>query len=89
MVIGENGFGWLPYMLDHTDLEWEDWGRPLQRPTALSPALYAARIGPVTGVSCISPIVPFGDTASEWLAASTSTTASNNSGPDGTWRRLP
>jgi predicted TIM-barrel fold metal-dependent hydrolase len=24
MVIGESGIGWLPYVLDHMDLEWED-----------------------------------------------------------------
>ena len=24
MVIGESGIGWLPYILDHMDLEWED-----------------------------------------------------------------
>jgi predicted TIM-barrel fold metal-dependent hydrolase len=24
MVIGESGIGWLPYALDHMDLEWED-----------------------------------------------------------------
>jgi uncharacterized protein len=24
MVIGESGIGWIPYVLDHMDLEWED-----------------------------------------------------------------
>jgi predicted TIM-barrel fold metal-dependent hydrolase len=24
MVIGESGIGWIPYILDHMDLEWED-----------------------------------------------------------------
>ena len=24
MVIGEGGIGWIPYILDHMDLEWED-----------------------------------------------------------------
>jgi predicted TIM-barrel fold metal-dependent hydrolase len=24
LVIGESGIGWLPYVLDHMDLEWED-----------------------------------------------------------------
>ena len=24
MVIGESGIGWMPYILDHMDLEWED-----------------------------------------------------------------
>ena len=24
VVIGEAGIGWIPYVLDHTDLEWED-----------------------------------------------------------------
>ena len=24
IVVGESGIGWLPYMLDHMDLEWED-----------------------------------------------------------------
>ena len=24
VVIGESGIGWIPYVLDHMDLEWED-----------------------------------------------------------------
>ena len=24
VVIGESGIGWIPYILDHMDLEWED-----------------------------------------------------------------
>ena len=24
MIIGEGGIGWIPYILDHMDLEWED-----------------------------------------------------------------
>ena len=24
VVIGESGIGWIPYLLDHMDLEWED-----------------------------------------------------------------
>ena len=24
IVVGESGIGWIPYILDHMDLEWED-----------------------------------------------------------------
>jgi uncharacterized protein len=30
MVIGESGIGWLPYVLDHMDLEWEDQFKDLE-----------------------------------------------------------
>jgi predicted TIM-barrel fold metal-dependent hydrolase len=29
VVIGESGIGWIPYLLDHMDLEWEDQFRDL------------------------------------------------------------
>lgn len=29
LVIGESGIGWIPYVLDHMDLEWEDQFRDL------------------------------------------------------------
>lgn len=29
VVIGESGIGWIPYVLDHMDLEWEDQFRDL------------------------------------------------------------
>ena len=29
IVIGESGIGWIPYVLDHMDLEWEDQFRDL------------------------------------------------------------
>ncbi len=29
IVIGESGIGWIPYLLDHMDLEWEDQFRDL------------------------------------------------------------
>jgi predicted TIM-barrel fold metal-dependent hydrolase len=30
LVIGESGTGWIPYVLDHMDLEWEDQFKDLE-----------------------------------------------------------
>ena len=40
-VIGESGIGWIPYVLDHMDLEWEDQFRDLT--LTMKPSLYWQR----------------------------------------------
>ena len=30
LVLGESGIGWIPYVLDHMDLEWEDQFKDLE-----------------------------------------------------------
>ena len=41
VVIGESGIGWIPYLLDHMDLEWEDQFRDL--PLKMKPSGYWRR----------------------------------------------
>ena len=40
VVIGESGIGWIPYILDHMDLEWEDQFKDL---TTMRPSEYWRR----------------------------------------------
>ena len=41
MVIGESGIGWIPYILDHMDLEWEDQFKDLD--LKMKPSAYWRR----------------------------------------------
>ena len=41
VVIGESGIGWIPYILEHMDLEWEDQFRDLT--LTMKPSLYWRR----------------------------------------------
>jgi uncharacterized protein len=41
IVIGESGIGWIPYMLDHMDLEWEDQFKDLT--LTMKPSAYWRR----------------------------------------------
>ena len=41
LVIGESGIGWIPYVLDHMDLEWEDQFKDLT--LAMKPSEYWRR----------------------------------------------
>ena len=41
IVIGESGIGWIPYILDHMDLEWEDQFKDI--PLTMKPSEYWKR----------------------------------------------
>ena len=41
IVIGESGIGWIPYLLDHMDLEWEDQFKDLS--LTMKPSQYWRR----------------------------------------------
>lgn len=77
-VVGESGIGWIPYVLDHMDLEWEDQFKDLD--LTMKPSEYWRRQCKATYQTD-----PIGIRMLDLIGAETIMWGSDFPHPDGVW----